>query len=158
MKKGYIGAIGDDFPAIFPIAMGLMIFFGSIVTTYDIYNAKQTIATNMRANILISKSITATRNFEDGDFAEACMVLEDSKINYGVKAFMELNKYTAGDRFEEKSVFDKYGIGPGARTSRKGCGDSLDEASQNVVTMFYPVTVMDDAETIPVTLVIKTWQ
>ena len=91
--RGFIGPLGDDFPAIFPIALGLMFFFGAIAITYDVYNYKSTQANLIRANIMISRSVRA-QTLMSPDYWEfqACPLITEIQANYGVSSAMMLER------------------------------------------------------------------
>ncbi len=89
MRKGFIGPLGDDFPAIFPIALGLMFFFASISIAYDNYNYKADQATLIRANIMISRSARQQSVMTEKYWtSHACPLIEEIQTNYGVHSAM----------------------------------------------------------------------
>ena len=100
MKKGYIGPLGDDFPALFPIILGLVLFFGAVSLTYQIYEMKNAQVNSMRANIMLSRGIRERKHM-DWDYWDnyACPLLKTTKVNYGVQAAMriDISNYTDYD-------------------------------------------------------------
>lgn len=167
MKRGYLGPLGDDFPAIFPVAFGLMLFFSAITLTFSLYDYKQDTVTLMRSNLALSKAVRYQLIFDDEYFfglrgkGGVCELLERAKANYGVQAKMELKEYTfTRNRIEERI----------ARLGRQKaeCGDLKDDKGVDLpyetdfsVAMVYPVAVHvgegDQKETQMRSLVITTW-
>lgn len=97
--RGFIGPLGDDFPAIFPIALGLMFFFGAITIAYNAYDYKNTQSNLIRANIMISRSVRA-HLLVDSDYwnNEACKLITEIQANYGVSSAMLIERpYYAGE-------------------------------------------------------------
>jgi hypothetical protein len=152
-RRGFIGPLGDDFPAIFPIAMGLMFFFGAISLTYLNYTDKRDTATLMRANLAMSKGVRAQITF-DADYWKdvACPLFERAKANYGVRAKMRLVQITETAGVVDVGDFD-------------ACGDAEDPPpGRRAVAMNYPVVIRLDPGfgqpkiTRAFSLVITTWR
>jgi hypothetical protein len=100
MKKAYIGAIGDDFPALFPLILGLMLFFASVSLAYNTYNEKRDLAVSMRANVMLARAVRQrTLMGEEYWDSYACPVMEKMRANYGVGAAMKVfrQNYTTYD-------------------------------------------------------------
>jgi len=167
MKRGYLGPLGDDFPAIFPVAFGLMLFFAAITLTFNLYNYKQDTVALMRSNIALSKAVRSQLIFdEELFFGErgrdgACDLFDRAKVNYGVQAKMELKVFTFNrDKITER--VDRLG------SKLAECGDLEDDSGVDLpydgdfsVAMVYPVAVHvgdgDRKETQMRSLVITTW-
>ncbi|MBN3037612.1 MAG: hypothetical protein JW834_04145 [Candidatus Diapherotrites archaeon] len=164
--RGYLGPLGDDFPSIFPIAMGLMFFFSAVTVTYMDYTVKQDAVTLMRANLALSRAVRSQITFteehffgERSGFAGVCDLLDKTKANYGVRAKMELrHQYNDGSAFRD--IVYRF---PSRKAAQ--CGDLEDEEGTplpyertSAVTMTYPIVVEEDGETVPRSLVITTWK
>lgn len=165
MDKAYLGPLGDDFPAIFPIALGLMFFFGAITLTYQNYNTKHEITTLMRANLAISKAVRTQLEF-DPDFWEysACPVLQHTKANYGVMAKMGIIEiYEENGALKTNPEYTGYEL-EDYNEIIEPCGDlrergeTIPTQHDLVVVMYYPVLVEEEGAYKPVTLVIMTWK
>lgn len=103
MKKGYIGALGDDFPALFPILLGLLLFFGSITLTYQVYELRSKQINAMRANVMLSRAVRTQRQFTGNYWNDyACPLLQSSRSNYGVHTAMILNR-THYDTYDKQA-------------------------------------------------------
>lgn len=141
MRRGYIGPIGDDFPSIFPIMIGLLLFFSSIFITYQNYELKAATAKVMKANLAIGKIVRSETFFDSDKFTEKCELLERAKVNYAVSARMQL----IVDR-EDTSL-------------NLECGDT--DPTSMMVGMNYLVVVDKQAgsvtEVVPATLKLETW-
>lgn len=144
-EEGYLGPIGDDFPSIFPIAFGLIFFFGSITLTYNNYNQKRNLGQTMRANLLLSKGARRETLMNKEYWGEACSFFKSMKANYEVDGYMMITSEE-----EEKGVYKFDGdpafctdIGSGV-TKPESPNDeeivSLQKGRQ-VSVMEYPVAV-----------------
>jgi hypothetical protein len=93
MKRGFIGPLGDDFPAIFPIALGLMFFFASISVAYDSYYYKDTQSTLLRANVMISRSVRQQGVMTESYWRDfACPLITEIQANYGTHAALMITR------------------------------------------------------------------
>ena len=173
MIKGYLGPLGDDFPAIFPIALGLMFFFGAITITYQNYDMKQEMTTLMRANLALSKAVRTQLEFDPEFWETACNVLEDTKANYGVMAKMGIIevKYVEDGKYKTNPEYEGYELEEyiyyddnGYPKTIEPCGDLMEKGkpipkeNDFVVVMYYPVIIKESGVNKPVTLVIMTWK
>ena len=167
MKRGYLGPLGDDFPAIFPVAFGLMLFFGAITLTFDLYTYKQDTVAIMRANLALSKAVRYQLIFDDEYFfglrgrGGACDLLERTKSNYGVQAKMELKEFKFVRNKPQETLVKFAG-------KKAECGDLRDDSRQPLpyegtfsIAMVYPVAIHigkgENRETEMRSLVITTW-
>ncbi len=98
--RGYLGPLGDDFPAIFPISMGLLLFFSAITMTYNYYNMKHDTAMLMEANTALGKAARAQLVFDSAYWERVCDTIDKTKANYGVRAKIELLRFD-GREFEK---------------------------------------------------------
>ncbi|MCD4740330.1 hypothetical protein K8R43_04010 [archaeon] len=167
MKKGYIGPIGDDFPAMFPILLGLMLFFGAVTVTYNVYEAKNSRVNAMRANIMISRAIRERKHMDHDYWKDyACPLLKTSRSNYGIHAAMRIDRtnYTTYDTSTPNYVFESknFSFDPSDATTEAVCyegGTTFDDWGKYVpvqefmdgrdfVSMKYPIVVdVDDGGT-----------
>lgn len=154
-EKGYLGPIGDDFPAIFPIAFGLIFFFGSIAVTYDIYTQKKDLGQSMRANLLLSRGVRRETVMNQEYWGEACEFFQNTKPNYGVGGYMtirdkddEVMRLKGTDLFcyEDDMVSGPDDIDPSAQRGKK------------VALMTYSVAVEMGEETKLRTLEVAIWR
>jgi len=156
-RRGYIGPLGDDFPAIFPIAMGLMVFFSAITLTYDYYNTKRDIALLMEANVALAKSARAQIVFDSDYWDSICDGVDKLKANYGVRANLELIELDGQDFSRIRKI--------GTDTLDNPCVDATDEAGNELpypgdffISLTYPVLVKtSDATNEPATLKVTAW-
>lgn len=153
--------MGDDFPAIFPLALALMFFFGAIMLTYQNYNFKKDTVTLMRANLALARAVRSQLDFDQQfweDDGGACDTLDKTKANYGVMAQMRLIEIKDGEMEDVKAGGYRF----------EPCGDTKDMTGKDipspdefVVSMTYPVVVTYPQaginQTLPRTLVITTW-
>ena len=149
-SKGYLGPLGDDFPAIFPIAMGLMFFFASITLTYDYYTSKQDIATLMKANVALAKAARSQIVFDDEHWDSVCRITDKTKANYGVRARIWLKEFDA----ENYEFSEDYEIG-----EDNPCVD-IDGAPEGrfYISMTYPVLIPVEGGNKVATLEVMTWK
>lgn len=148
-EKGYLGAIGDDFPSIFPIAFGLIFFFGSITITYNNYNQKRDIGQTMRANLLLSKGARRETLVTEEAWGEACQFFKSTKANYGVGGYMMIED-------EEGKVYEFGGETEPFCTDIEGEGVPPDEPDDDAVQaaqegkkvalMKYPIAVKEEED------------
>ncbi len=159
-EKGYLGPIGDDFPAIFPIAFGLIFFFGSIAVTYDTYTQKKDLGQSMRANLLLSRGVRRETIVNEEYWSEACGFFQGTKANYGVGGYMVV-------RTEENEVMDLDGTGLFCYEEANGVSgpDEINPSTQRgkrVTLMTYPVAVeiggQTEKQTRLRTLEVVTWK
>lgn len=152
-ERGYLGPIGDDFPSIFPIAFGLIFFFGSITITYNNYNQKRDLGQSMRANLLLSKGARRETMVNEEYWGDACDFFKSMKANYGVDGYMMIiSEKAEEDDSGEGLVYEFDGGDPAF------CTDISPEAGQDpespdhnaitsskegeqITTMEYPVVV-----------------
>jgi len=173
-KRGYLGPIGDDFPSIFPVALGLIFFFGAITLTYNDYHYKQEITNLMRSNLALSKAVRTQLHFTEdywgdiGDTGTACNLLGRTKANYAVQARMcikDIHLKPGTDDVILGAEEDEFAPFESGRFA-KWCGDTDDDTINNreiFVTMYYPITMakknLRASNTVaPRTLVIETWK
>jgi hypothetical protein len=90
LKKGYIGAIGDDLPAIFPLLMGLVLFFSAFNLTYDDYNLKNTELRIFRASIEIASVLEGDGGVTANSFDERCRDAALLGIDYSSAFYAEI--------------------------------------------------------------------
>ena len=163
--RGYIGPLGDDFPAIFPIAMGLMFFFSAITLTYDYYNTKHDAALLMEANTALAKAARAqlvfTQEYWD-DGGGVCDLIDKTKANYGVRAKAELLQFErlSASRFE----FNKVRRIDGESRDENPCVDVEDADGAPLpydgdfyISLTYPVLVRSGNGHEIATLRVTTW-
>ncbi|MCD6414625.1 MAG: hypothetical protein J7L23_03275 [Candidatus Diapherotrites archaeon] len=171
MRKGYIGPLGDDFPALLPIALGLLMFFSAISLAYAIHDAKSTTVNLMRANVMISRSIREdvhfTREYWTG---EACSKMNNTAVNYGVKVAMRIvmSNYTYYSTTGSSSIEipsnkteDSVMLVNSSGGSRAVCplgAQWEDYVPASGLAMSYPVVVDSQGQILPATLVVVTWQ
>jgi hypothetical protein len=89
-NRGYIGPLGDDFPSIFPLLFGLIIFFSSLYAAYNIYQAKDSTVQVMKANIMISRAVRSQIYFDGEYWKYACKLGLAMRSNYQVHLAMWL--------------------------------------------------------------------
>ena len=164
-SRGYLGPLGDDFPAIFPIAMGLLFFFSAITLTYDYYNTKHDAAILIQANTALAKAarsqLVFTQKYWDDD-SGVCDLIDKTKANYGVRAKAELVVFEkkGPNRFEMEKL-------------RRIDGDSLDDNpcvdyedvdgnplpydGDFFISLTYPILIQSGNGHEIATLVVTTW-
>ena len=150
-SRGYLGPLGDDFPAIFPIAMGLMLFFSSITLTYDYYTTKQGTATLMEANVALAKAARSQIVFDDAHWDRVCVITDRTKANYGVRARVWIKVFdSASFEFE-----DDYDIG---EDEGNPCVD-VEGPSEGkfYISMTYPILIPEGDGNRVATLEVTTW-
>ncbi len=81
-KRGYIGPLGDDFPSIFPLMLGLIIFFSTLSLAYTAYQAKNDTVQTMRANLMISRAVRYQIYFDEDYWSYACQLALALRGNY----------------------------------------------------------------------------
>ncbi len=81
-KRGYIGPLGDDFPSLFPLLLGLLVFFSSLAMAYMVYDAKDSNVKAMRANVMISRSVRYQLTFDEDYWKYACSIAMGMRTNY----------------------------------------------------------------------------
>lgn len=163
--RGYLGPLGDDFPAIFPIAMGLLLFFSAITLTYDYYNEKHNAALLLEANTALSKAVRAQLVFDQEHWDSnngVCSLIDKTKANYGVRAKAELLLFVhiSASKFE----FEKLKKIDGDSLDENPCvdyedadGRPLPDPSDFFISLTYPVLIKSgDAHEIA-TLRVTTW-
>ena len=155
--KGYLGPLGDDFPAIFPISMGLLLFFSAITLTYNYYNLKHDSALLMEANTALAKAARSQLVFDSEYWDKTCSLVDKTKANYGVRAKLELLRF-------EDGVFDPLG-GIGSDSIENPCVDYLDENNNPLpdpttfsMALTYPVIINDGGVQKIATLRVTTWK
>ncbi len=177
MRKGYIGPLGDDFPSIFPIALGLIIFFSALYVAYASYQMKEDYVQTMRANIMISRAVRYQIYFDKDYWDFTCDLALALKTNYAVHLVMWLEENDQG----KGNQIVKWGNGwgndaicpsPMSSSGRDLWGRSSfnspadlsnkvsDIAKNRVITvMTYPVLVVsENKENTPARLVVVTWR
>ncbi|GEM_PF-4550994 len=175
-KKGYIGPLGDDFPSIFPIALGLMIFFSTIYVAYSAYQSKEDYVQTMRANIMISRAVRYQIYFDEDYWDFACDLASALKTNYAVHLAMWLEEEEETWRGTTTGVvnfgYNNYALCPkySGLSSNFWRGQSsggqpdpyaviADKTKNRVITiMTYPVLYTTDEGNKPVRLVVVTWR
>ena len=154
--RGYLGPLGDDFPAIFPISMGLLLFFSAITMTYNYYNVKHDTAVLMEANTALGKAARSQLVFDSNYWEQVCSTVDKTKANYGVRAKLELLHFT-GKEFEKIKSIDNPIDNP--------CVDYEDEKRNPLpypgdfaISLTYPVLVKSGDTQEIATLRVTTWK
>ncbi|MCK4327710.1 MAG: hypothetical protein KAW41_04505 [Candidatus Diapherotrites archaeon] len=163
--RGYIGPLGDDFPAIFPIAMGLLLFFSAITLTYDYYNTKHDAALLLEANTALAKAARAQLVFTQDYWDEeggVCDLIDKTKANYGVRAKAELLQF---ERLgPTKYDFNKIRKIDGKTLGDNPCVDYEDDDRNPLpyegdffISLTYPILLKSGNGQEIATLVVTTW-
>ena len=152
-RRGYLGPLGDDFPAIFPIALGLMFFFSAITLTYDYYNVKRDSALLIEANVALAKAARSQLLFDEDHWEGVCDLVDKTKANYGVRAKVELLEF-------EDFEFDEMNFD----STDNPCVDFEDEEGKPLpyegdffMSLTYPVLAPDNTGNKVATLRVTTW-
>ena len=152
-RRGYLGPLGDDFPAIFPIALGLMFFFSAITLTYDYYNVKRDSALLIEANVALAKAARSQLLFSEDHWNGVCDLVDKTKANYGVRAKVELLDFDP-DGFE----FDEMGYDNNPCVDvEDGDGKPLPLEGDFFMALTYPVLAPDGVGNKVATLRVTTW-
>ena len=95
-RRGYIGPIGDDFPSIFPLLLGLLIFFSALYVAYLSYQSKNDAVQCMRANLMMSRAVRYQVYFDDRYWDYACHLGLALRGNYRVNLIMWIEYKDSG--------------------------------------------------------------
>ncbi|MFC2174409.1 hypothetical protein ACFLQ2_00880 [archaeon] len=168
-SRGYLGPLGDDFPAIFPIALGLMLFFSAITLTYDYYTEKRNAALLIEANVALAKAarsqLVFSKEYWGDDTSGMCALVDRTKANYGVRAKLELKKHDPGVPVETIEFIPRLTSSPfNDRLYENPCVDTEDEYGDSIpyetdffISLVYPVLIEAETGNELATLVVTTW-
>jgi hypothetical protein len=153
-----LGPLGDDFPAIFPIAMGLLFFFSAVTLTQNYYHVKQETAVLMAANNGLAKIFRSQTVIDAGFWKRVCELVDTTKSNYGVRAKLELLEFDPGKGFTPLNSI-------GGEVIESPCVDTVDDngrvlprPEQFSISLTYPVLIkIDDQSQKIATLRLTTW-
>lgn len=156
--KGYLGPLGDDFPAIFPIAMGLLFFFSAITLTYNYYNEKHDTAILMEANTALGKAARTQLVFDETYWTQICDTVDKTKANYGVRAKLELLEFD-GKRFNKvpNSIIPKKDNPCVDVTDDSNPPQDLPYPGDFFISLTYPVLIESGTGNDVATLRVTTW-
>lgn len=164
-KKGFIGAIGDDLPALIPIIIAILIFltvFTNTLVTYDQKNfelRKQIELSSISRTIKSDSLILDFEQFEDNcrlsrlkrsNYNYMVGIYENSKLDDGGTQDI-INDFISASQSEffEPFIFDDEG-NYFFCSYRKVGGSRFSINTQNYLIRFYPVAMQRkviDAET-----------
>ncbi len=156
-SRGYIGPLGDDFPSIFPLMLGLLVFFSSLYIAYTTYQSKNDTVQCMRANILISRAVRYQVVFDKEYWKKACNLGLSLRGDYQVHLAMWIEH-------QGKQGWKIEGVCP---LDEEFWEDSSDPGSllyqtkgtRAMVTMTYPVIWRsNEGINVPARLVVVTWR
>ncbi|MBI1973997.1 hypothetical protein HYS54_04240 [Candidatus Micrarchaeota archaeon] len=92
MKKGFIGPIGDDLPAMIAVMLALGLFFSAMLVTLNMYNQKITTLQLLNGGMDASRAILAAPYFSD---CSPSSIRDFSFIlaSYGIRADVSLDAW-----------------------------------------------------------------
>lgn len=154
--KGFIGAIGDDLPALIPIIIGILIFFSVFTNTLIVYDQKNV---EIRQQIELS-SISRTVKTDSlilsfNEFERNCNMskLKRSNYNYMIGIYPNYKFDVAGgtqdiiDDFinaSQNAIFDNFVSDNHDYffcSYRKVGGSEFSSRTSNYLIRFYPVAL-----------------
>jgi hypothetical protein len=164
IKKGFIGAIGDDLPSLIPIFLGLMIFFSVFLNTYNVYKDNTDLYSLKSEAISVSaimKEEPVILNLDT--FKKTC-----SKVNTKFKwnAFLvdfDLNSDNYVSLTKENLEGNILKEGEGEDEQLYVCDSSdvtsfLSNTSSEVIIYQYPTTTQKDLYIKPARLYVVVWR
>ncbi len=176
MRRGYIGPIGDDFPSIFPLLFGLLIFFSSLFMAYSAYQAKDNTVQAMKANIMISRAVRYQVVFDGDYWRQACQLAMAMRGDYKTHVAMWISVEKKGWRgriFLMPNILKYRSFPAVCPLDKKFWGNSIsgqwvpESRAQDVIlnitkgrtaiTMTYPV-IWKSGTNEPAKLVVVTWR
>lgn len=163
IKKGFIGAIGDDLPSLIPIFLGLMIFFSVFLNTYNVYKDNTDLYSLKSEAIAVSAIMKEEPVILNVDsFKKSC-----DKVNtkYNWNAFLvdfDLNSdnYVSLNKNNlEENILKE---GDGEEQIFYACDSSditsfLTKTSSEVIIYEYPTTTQKDLYIKPARLFVVVW-
>ena len=90
MRKGYIGAIGDDLPAIFPLLMRLVLFFSAFKLSYDDYIIKNEQIRLFRASMEIASVMESDGAVTPEEFESRCRDAQLLGVDYRCAFYIDI--------------------------------------------------------------------
>ncbi len=153
--KGFIGPLGDDIPALFPIIAGVLIFITSLIyINQQIDDRNQYL--NIRSSTLRMSYIVTDRGLmEDARFATKCDAeLGPFALKEGIDFAVVLKKYCGPVEFSGDEVLyinrrttafgttvDDFVCSSAPEIESTAIGDKITIPSRDSVTMSFPVAV-----------------
>ena len=165
-SHGYIGPMGDDFPSIFPLLLGLVVFFSALYTAYATYQTKNDIVQTMRANILISRAIRYQVVFDEDYWKSACNLALGLRGDYQVHLAMWVEEEEKGNgppgqryQWKIKAVCPQDDeFWSGREDDPKTLTSQLKD-TKAAITMTYPIVWKGkDGVSTPARLTVVTWR
>jgi hypothetical protein len=118
-KRGQIGAIGDDFPSIFPIVFGVLIFVGTMVYALNQVQQRNDYLNLEKSTLSLSNVVMESGYTTDAGFASACTSTYIVTANrQGINAIITVKKFCPtsmgglGSVNLSSNIFDVQGINP----------------------------------------------
>ena len=92
LKRGDIGAIGDDIPSIFPIVAGVLLFITTILYVNPQYEARNNYLELRKSGIAFSYYALSDGYLSDKQFVDNCPLYKEFAARRGVKFVFSLKK------------------------------------------------------------------
>ena len=164
IKKGFIGAIGDDLPSLIPIFLGLMIFFSVFLSTYNVYKDNTDLYSLKSEAIAVASIMKEEPVVLNVDFFKKSCNKVNTKYNWN--AFLvdfDLNSDNYVSLTKENLDDNILKEGEGEEEQFFACDSSnitsfLSDTSSEVIIYQYSTTTQKDLYIKPARLYVVVWR
>lgn len=175
-RRGFLGPIGDDLPALIPLLFALLMFFSTFTHTFNVFETRGRAFAGDVAVLKVASILKANGYVETTDaFNKRCLNTGAAGINF---AAVVTNAATAKEDFTAKQGLnddsdctsdcyhgiDVYNLKPysisDAPLECKSSPDAKIPAAygRNVVVKLFPIAVEEDKVVRPMHLVVVAWK
>ena len=163
-QKGFISSIGDDFPSLIPIFLGLLIFFSVFLSTYNTYKTNTTAFSLQQQAISVATIMKTEPVISDyNSFTDIC-----DKVNTNKKwvAFLtDLDMNVSKQKFlplDKQELYNNYIIKNDDSTKYNCPNDNWDDLklknnTKKIIYMF-PIDLDRNNFSVPVKLFVIVWE
>ena len=144
--KAFVGPLGDDFPSIFPIVAGVLLFFGTLAYAAGVIDEKNSYFEVRKASLGLAYILTQKGRLRQMEFKSLCDTQAvDYACSKGVKFYAALVPQCDGvkfyDDFRDSVTAGSYEPESCSLTKQGETLDLAEVAKKNPVVVNYPMAV-----------------